>query len=127
MIQRQATPYRHVKVARWERSHGLAMETDVTLRPGETFCLSLPARGTAGYSWGYEVSGATEAVEVRIAVASPPPHTLAEPPQGGSFEEQLIVKAVSRGEVQIHATQRRSWERDKPPLAERLVRVIVRA
>jgi predicted secreted protein len=102
------------------------VETDITLWPGETFSLPLQGRGSAGYSWSFEVSGAKNTIEVRIAGASPPPHPPTQAPQAGSLDQQLVVKAIAAGEAQIQVVQRRSWERDKPPLAQHLVKVVVR-
>jgi predicted secreted protein len=101
------------------------MQNDITLRPGETFSLALQGRGSAGYSWTYELSGAQNAIEVRIAGANPPAHPPAHPPAGGSLDQQLIIRAIAAGEAQVQLFQRRSWERDKPPLAQHLLKVIV--
>jgi hypothetical protein len=62
-------------------------------------------------------SGNSDAVEVRIE-GPPEPLRTTSRPIAGSVDQQLVVKAVSPGKVNIRLTQRRSWERDKPPLAE---------
>jgi len=47
------------------------------------------------------------------------------PPAAYSADEQLIVKAVSVGDVTIYLSLRRSWEPDKAPLAEQVLKVTV--
>ena len=99
---------------------------DVTLAPGQTFTLPLKGKGSAGYSWAYDVSGDKGAVELSItARGSPPAGTGNRPPPSGSADEQLIVRAVASGEVTIHLALRRSWEKDKAPLAEQTLKVTV--
>lgn len=101
------------------------MPTEIALRPGETYVLPLQGRGSAGYSWSYTVSGDRNAVEVRIEGPREAPHLLGDRPAAGSVEEQIVVTAVSPGRVNIELAQRRSWEKDKPPLAEQTVVVSV--
>jgi predicted secreted protein len=103
------------------------MKTEIALRPGETFSLPLQGRGSSGYSWCYTVSGDHAAVELRIEGQGEPLHLSANKPDAGSVQEKLVVKAVSPGSVNIVLRQRRSWERDRPPLAEQTVVVNVQA
>ncbi|WP_160312508.1 protease inhibitor I42 family protein [Caballeronia mineralivorans] len=93
------------------------MPTEIVLRPGETYALPLQGRGSSGYTWSYTVSGDRNAVEVRIEGLSEPPRLSDDRPAAGSVQEQLVVTAVSPGKVNIELAQRRSWEKDKPPLA----------
>jgi len=102
------------------------METQAVLKPGETFALPLTGRGSSGYAWSYEISGNSDAVEVRIE-GPPEPLRTTSRPIAGSVDQKLVVKAVSPGKVNIRLVQRRSWERDKPPLAEQSLTVIVQA
>lgn len=101
------------------------METSITLRPGETFSLPLQGRGAAGYSWVHEASGVKDAVEVRIEGSGKPPHLADQPPNAGSVAERLVVKAISPGEVTVQLSQKRSWERDKPALAQHVLKIVV--
>ena len=102
------------------------MARHVELRPGETFALPLQGRGSSGYSWSYEISGNRDAVEVRIqGPPGPPRPSGGAAPSSGSADEELIVKGISPGEVTVHLALRRSWERDKPPLAEETLLVVV--
>lgn len=101
------------------------MPTEIALRPGETYALPLQGRGSSGYSWSYTVSGDRNAVEVRIEGLGESPHLSGDRPAAGSVQEQLVVTAVSPGRANIELKQRRSWEKDKPPLAEQIVVVSV--
>ncbi len=99
---------------------------EVTLAPGQTFTLPLKGKGSAGYSWAYDVSGDKDAVELSITGRGSPPATGGNrPPPSSSADEQLIVKAVSPGEVTIQLTLRRSWEKDKAPIAQQTLKVTV--
>jgi len=103
------------------------MATSITLKPGETYSLTLKGKGSAGYSWAYEVSGDTSSVAVTITGTGRPPDTGSkQPPATYSVDEQLIVRAVSPGTATIHLRLRRSWEKDKPPLEDQTVKVDVR-
>lgn len=102
------------------------MPVEIALRPGETYAIPLQGRGSAGYSWSYTISGDRNAVEVRIEGPREPPHLPGGRPAAGSVQEQLLVTAVSPGRVDIKLAQRRSWEKDKSPLAEQTVVVSVR-
>ncbi len=98
----------------------------VTLSRGQVFTLPLKGKGSAGYSWAYEVSGDKSAVELTITgKGSPPAATPSRPPPSSSADEQLVVKAISPGVVTIHLSLRRSWEKDKPPLDEQVLKVTV--
>lgn len=100
--------------------------TQITLRTGETYVLRLQSRGSAGYSWGYELSGNGGVVEVSIRGAGdPPPQTSSGPPAPYSADEQLFVKALSVGDVTIHLSLRRPWERAASALAEKVLSVSV--
>jgi predicted secreted protein len=98
----------------------------VTLSRGQVFTLPLKGKGSAGYSWAYDVSGDKSAVELGITGSgSPPATTGSRPPPASSADEQLIVKAISPGIVTIHLALRRSWEKDKPPLEQQVLKVTV--
>jgi predicted secreted protein len=101
------------------------MTAEIALRPGETYALPLQGGGSAGYSWSYAVSGDRNAVEVRIEGPREPPDLSGDRPAAGSVEERLVVTAVSPGRVNIELAHRRSWEKDKPPLAKQTVVVSV--
>lgn len=98
---------------------------DVTLTPGQTFTLPLKGKGAAGYSWAYDVSGDKAAVELSITGRGSPPASSGNRPPSGSADEQLIVKALSAGQVTVHLALRRAWEKDKPPLQEQTLKVTV--
>ena len=101
------------------------MLTQISLRPGETYTLPLQGRGSSGYSWSYTFMGDQNAVELRIEGAREPPHPPRDRPAAGSAPEQLVITAVSPGRVTIELVQRRSWEKDKPPLMKLTVEVSV--
>ena len=102
------------------------MATSVRLKPGETYSLTLKGKGSAGYSWAYEVTGDTGSVAVTITGAGRPPDSGSKPPGTYSVDEQVIVRAVSVGQATIHLFLRRSWEKDKAPLQDKTVKVDVR-
>jgi hypothetical protein len=79
----------------------------ITLAVGETRRVSLPSRGSAGFSWDLRVTGES----VSIARTSGPPPPL--PPPGGlppssySLDEVLILTGTHPGETVIEGALRR--------------------
>ncbi len=101
--------------------------SSVTLRVGETHNLRLQGLGSAGYGWEVSIDGDGGAVWVSKEVLDTPGHPPAggPPPSGYSRDEALSITAVALGRATIHLVQRRSWEREKPPLNELVLEVHV--
>ncbi|MGZ4869537.1 MAG: protease inhibitor I42 family protein [Halobacteriota archaeon] len=100
----------------------------VELEDGGRYMCTLPGKATSGYKWTYTVEGAPNVVT--IAVANIPPAYLEH--EGGplpiaySADVQFTVTALTSGDVTIRFQLRRPWEKNKPPIDERVVHVVVR-
>lgn len=99
----------------------------VELSVGERWEARLPGRGAAGYQWFHEVAGPPEVIDVTLAQLPPPspPKASGEPPQGGSSDELVEVRALRPGTVSLSLTQRRSWETGKAPLRQHSIQIVV--
>ena len=92
----------------------------VTVKVGEVWQTLLTGRGTAGYSWTWEVTGESGVVEVaseHLEGPSPPPAG-GVPPAGYNRDEQATITALAPGSATVRFVLRRPWERDQPPLEE---------
>ena len=99
---------------------------EVSLRPGETYRLDVGGLGSAGYSWSYEVRGASDIVTVSLDAGAPPPRPASgAPPDSFSVSYTLSVLALRAGSTTVHLSLQRAGEKDKPPLREIDVRVTV--
>jgi len=98
----------------------------IQLEVGERWTARLPGLGSAGYQWTCDVEGDAGVVEVALTPIPPPRLPAAgEPPDNFSVDELVEVRAQSPGAVTLELTQRRSWERDRPPLHRHVVEVRV--
>jgi len=100
---------------------------EVSLRPGESYELPLTGRGSAGFSWSLELTGDRAAIEAHVEGLRGDAPASGRKPVVGSVNEQLVIKGLMPGKVIVHLAQRRSWEKNKPALAEKSVTVTVRA
>jgi predicted secreted protein len=100
----------------------------IELGVGEEYVLRLPGLGSAGYEWSCDVIGDEGVVgisrETPAGPSVPAPGGL--PPSNFNVDEALVVKARKPGQVRLHLTLRRPWERDAAPQDERFVDAIVR-
>lgn len=105
----------------------MEIPTRITLRVGETSTLRLPGLGSAGYIWTYEVVGNSDLVDVSAttAVSSQLNGGSEFTTIGSSRDELFIIRAVRAGHSTIRFTQKRSWERNQPPLKEHILEVDV--
>lgn len=105
----------------------MEIATRVELTVGERWEVRLPGRGAAGYQWFCEMAGPPEVVDVALVQLPPPsaPKAGGEPPQGGSYDEVVQVRALRPGTVSLSLTQRRSWETGKAPLRQHSIQVVV--
>ncbi|MFE0510031.1 protease inhibitor I42 family protein [Streptomyces sp. NPDC058964] len=95
----------------------------VALEPGASFLIRLPALGSAGYTWTWELEGDTSVVEV--AQGRPPAKELEGRPPGTSADLLFVVKALRQGRVLLHLEHRRPWEETRPPLQRRTYEIRV--
>jgi predicted secreted protein len=103
------------------------MPEDLQLKPGEAHTFELKGRGSAGYSWAYEISGDRNCVDVKLESANQAPgNGSTQSPGTYSVDEQITVTAISPGDATIRVFLRRSWEKDKQPLEEKTIRLTVR-
>ncbi len=99
---------------------------EVSLRPGETYRLDIGGLGSAGYSWSYEVRGRSDVVTVSLDAGAPPPRPASgAPPSSFSVSYALAVGALRDGSTTVHLSLQRAGEKDKPPLREIDVHIVV--
>jgi inhibitor of cysteine peptidase len=87
----------------------------VSVKPGATLHVRLPARPSAGYVWRLKSVDQNVAVllESRFAASGKPKDG---PPVAGAPAEQLFVlKAEQAGAAEAVFVYGRPWEADKPP------------
>lgn len=102
------------------------MPDELQLKPGEVQSFELKGRGSAGYSWAYEISGDRNCVGVKLEATDQPPRSgSTQGPGTYSVDERLTITAISPGDATVRVFLRRSWEKGKPPLEEKTIRVTV--
>lgn len=97
------------------------MET-LQLQIGENFALRLPGRGTAGYGWIFQASGADKILSVTHSTAAP---ATTGASLTGSADEIFTLRGLSPGRMQLQFELRRSWEKDTPAAQQRVFDVEV--
>jgi predicted secreted protein len=92
----------------------------ISLHTGETCRFELGGLGSAGYLWGYEISGDPGILSISLESYDipplPPPESL--PPSSFSAGIASIITARESGITSIRFFLHRPWEHDKPPLKE---------
>jgi hypothetical protein len=100
---------------------------DIKLRPGDTHRLKLGGLGSAGYAWEYAIEGKAGIVAVTVESIPSPcyPKPGGPPPDSYSIDQLLIITALTPGVAKVRVSLRRPWERDKPPLREICMDIVV--
>ena len=92
----------------------------ISLHTGETCRFELGGLGSAGYTWGYEISGDPGILGISLESSdippSPPPGSL--PPSSFSAVIVSIMTARKPGISSIRFFLHRPWEHNKLPLKE---------
>lgn len=101
--------------------------TRINLKVGGKYVLRLKGLGSAGYTWNYNVDGNDKVVSITREMASRPTTAPAggPPPDTYSLDYLFTIQAQEPGSVLIDFFQRRSWEKDKPPLKELVLEIHV--
>jgi predicted secreted protein len=98
----------------------------IRLRVGETKTVRLTSRAGAGYSWTYHISGSPGTVSVTFGSAGGVTRAPDGEVQGGrSVDEQVTIRGETPGRVTLRLEHQRSWQKDKPPLEERVFEVVI--
>lgn len=108
-----------------------AMEVpaNIELKIGETYMLSLPGLGAAGYPWTYEIDGYRTLIDVSATRAEhqQPRHESEVPLVSSGSDEVFILQALAVGHLSIRFVRRRPWEKNQPPLKEHIVNIEIKA
>jgi len=80
--------------------------------------------GAAGYNWEYSIETG-KIVSVSLDFVDDGKRTGPLPP-GYSLDVLITVQALEPGHATIYFAQRRSWEKDKPPVKEHVLEIIVK-
>jgi predicted secreted protein len=80
----------------------------IQLHVGQETVLTLPGRGTAGYTWTYETAGDTAVLSVTLGAA--PPTEQSPTPKSGSLPETATLRGLTNGHVVLRLRFGRSWD-----------------
>jgi predicted secreted protein len=99
----------------------MEVPANIELKIGETYTLSLPGLGTAGYRWSCEIEGNAPLIDVSKIETE-----LQQPlPIGSSRDEVFVLRALAVGQLSIRFVQSRPWEKDRPPHMQHIVRIAI--
>jgi len=99
--------------------------TELELRVGEKDTIRLKGLAAAGYIWEYGIEQTNKVVSVSSEFVEDGKRTGPLPP-GYSRDVFITIQALEGGHATIHLLQRRSWEKDKPPLKEHVIEILVK-
>lgn len=101
------------------------MPEKIELKVGEKYTFRLKGLGAAGYIWEYSIEETGKIVSVSSEYVDEGKKTGPLPP-GYSLDVLITVLALEPGHATIHLAQRRSWEKDKPPVKERVLEIFIK-
>jgi predicted secreted protein len=96
----------------------------IELKVGEKYTFRLKGLGAAGYNWEYNIEETGKIVSVSSEFVDDGKKTGPLPP-GFSLDVLITVQALEPGHATIHFAQRRSWEKDKPPVKKHVLEIFV--
>ena len=100
----------------------------IVLTIGESHVVELSGPRAAGYAWTFVVEGAEGVLRVaREVLPTSQRDKSALPPTGAGPPQRLVLSATSAGSVRVVLRLARSFEPQRPPLAERTLDVTVQA
>jgi hypothetical protein len=99
----------------------------IELAVGQKHSFTLEGLGGAGYTWEYSIEGDQDVVAISVTQLGQPPQATPGglPPDSFSLDTQVTITGLTPGRVILRLQLRRSWERDKPPLKEQVLRIRV--
>ena len=86
--------------------------TTISLEKGETFYLRLQDNPTTGYSWKLNLSQGLNTTDITGTYSQSESKESEQPLVGGGGVRQWEIKANSRGNQQVTAIYKRSWENE---------------
>ena len=94
----------------------------LNLKVGEEYVLELPGLAVAGYIWqeDLEQSGVIAVRWTRGVLPGSAPLAV-----GQSVPEKVGIRALVPGELTLTLSQRRPWERNRPPVRSHTIHVSV--
>lgn len=101
------------------------MPEKIELKVGEKYTFRLKGLGAAGYNWEYNIEEIEKVVSVSLDFVDDGKKTGPLPP-GYSLDVLAAIEALVPGHATIHLAQRRSWEKDKPPVKEHVLEIFVK-
>jgi predicted secreted protein len=99
----------------------------IELKVGEKYTFRLKGLGAAGYNWEYTIEESKKVVSVSLEFADNQKKVKRIMPPGYSSDVLVTIQALEPGNENIHFTQQRSWEKDKPPLNEYVLEIFVKS
>jgi predicted secreted protein len=99
----------------------------INLKVGETYQLKLEGLSGAGYTWEYFIEGPQGIINISREKLGVPPELPPGGPPPDSFEREdlFTITAMEPGIIQVRLFLHRPWERDKPPLRELCLKILV--
>ncbi len=100
------------------------MPEKLELRAGEKYTFRLKGLGAAGFNWEYDIEGTGKVVSVSLELVYDGKRTGPLLP-GYSLDVLATIHALEPGHATVRLIQRRSWEKNKPPLKEHVIEIFV--
>ncbi len=101
------------------------MPEKLELKAGEIYTFRLKGLGAAGFNWEYDTEETGKVVSVSLELINDRKKTGPLPP-GYSLDVLATIHSIEPGHATVHLIQRRSWEKNKPPLKEYVIEIIVK-
>ena len=96
---------------------------EIKLKTGESTTIRFKGLATAGYGWNYTIDDNEDCIKVTKEFAEP--EKFIQKNMGASVDEVFTITAQKKGTVNIHFSQRRSWEKNIDPVNEKEVKIII--
>ena len=103
----------------------LEASSDITLRPGGEYRLTLGSSGSSGYTWEFEILGPQGVVVVRPGPQGPVPEIQPYLLQTWSVDEVYVIEATGPGRAEVRFSLKRPGEKENPAAQVKSFRVTV--
>ena len=93
----------------------------IELAPDEVYTLEVSSLGSAGYSW-ISTENNEEITHIDFTTINNKDNKAI----GGAVKMMITIKALKKGSSKIKLVQKRSWEKDVPPIDSLELKVVVK-
>jgi predicted secreted protein len=99
----------------------------IELHVGESYEISFPGHGTAGYVWGFKMESETRKIAEVEEKQNRAKDSKSIKQRTYSADRTFAIHAISPGNARVRFMESRPWEKDKQPLNEHNIEIFVRA